>query len=106
MDSNFFSWNIGALNGGFGKKSNSFYLNKDAMENVGGSYGGSQKLANKAAMLSNKKYGVASAGSRHSANRTIAEANLQQVKLGQISDQATDERYMADNDLNYTNYEN
>jgi hypothetical protein len=46
MDSSFFSWDIGMLNGFAGKKSDSFGIDNSIAERVGGSYGGSMSEFN------------------------------------------------------------
>jgi hypothetical protein len=69
MDSSLFSWNIGAINGFAGKRADKFSANKDTIEKVGSSYGGTVKTIEDAASKSGKKYGLFSSGSRKKANR-------------------------------------
>ena len=92
MDSSFFSWNIGMLNGFGGKKTDAFAADQDILANVGSSYGGTTEDINNAASKAGKKYGLFSSGSRKKANRAIADAQSKQNLMGDISDEATDQR--------------
>ena len=93
-----------AINSIGGKRADSFSINQDTLEQVGGSYGGSVDTINDAASKAGKKYGMFSSGSRRRANRLIAEAKRQQNIMTDIADEAADQRALAGNDLNYTNY--
>ena len=95
MDSSFFSWNIGMLNGFGGKKSDAFAADQDILASVGSSYGGTTEDINNAASKASKKYGLFSSGSRRKANRLIADARSKQNIMGDISDEATDQRLNA-----------
>ena len=95
MDSAFFSWNIGALNGAYGKNSNSFGVDQSIIESVGSSYGGSVNDMMEAEKTAGKKYGLFSSGARKKANAAIAKAALKQNLMGDISDDATDQRLAA-----------
>ena len=103
MDSSLFSWNIGAINGFAGKRANKFSANRDTIERVGSSYGGTVKTIEDAASKSGKKYGLFSSGSRHKANRQMSDARYKQNIMTGIADEASDQKAMI-NDLNYTNY--
>ena len=103
MDSSLFSWNIGAINGFAGKRANKFSANRDTIEKVGSSYGGTVKTIEDAASKSGKKYGLFSSGSRRKANRQMSDARYKQNIMTGIADEASDQRAMI-NDLNYTNY--
>lgn len=92
MDSSFFSWNIGMLNGFGGKRSDAFAADKDILASVGSSYGGTTEDINNAAAKANKKYGLFSSGARRKANRQIADARAKQNLMGDISEEATDQR--------------
>lgn len=92
MDSAFFSWNIGALNGALGKESNSFGIDQSIIESVGSSYGGSVDNMMEAEKTAGKKYGLFSSKARKKANTAIAKAATQQNLMGSISDDATDQR--------------
>ena len=92
MDSSFFSWNVGMINGFGGKKADTFAADKDVLENVGSSYGGTSADIMDAASKSGKKYGMFSSGARKRANRTMAAARTKQNLMEDISDEATDQR--------------
>lgn len=92
MDSSFFSWNVGMLNGFGGKKSDAFAADQDILASVGSSYGGTTDDINKAAAKANKKYGLFSSSARRRANRQIADARVKQNLMGDISEEATDQR--------------
>ena len=92
MDSSFFSWNIGMLNGFGGKRSDAFAADQDILASVGSSYGGTTEDINNAASKASKKYGLFSSGARRKANRQIAEARAKQNLMGDISEEATDQR--------------
>ena len=92
MDSSFFSWNIGMLNGFGGKRSDAFAADQDILASVGSSYGGTTEDINEAASKASKKYGLFSSGARRKANRQIADARAKQNLMGDISEEATDQR--------------
>ena len=74
MDSAFFSWNIGMINGFFGKEADKFSADQDILAGVGSSYGGTSVDIHEAAAKSGKKYGLFSSGARKKANQEMAEA--------------------------------
>ena len=92
MDSAFFSWNIGMLNGFAGKNSDSFGADMDTLAAVGSSYGGTASDIQDAAAKAGKKYGLFSSKARKKANEAIAKARSQQNLMGSIADDATDQR--------------
>ena len=92
MDSSFFSWNIGMLNGFAGKNSDSFGIDQDAVAQVGSSYGGTVDDLNDAASKAGKKYGLFSSKARKKANEAIATAKSHQNLMGNIADTASDQR--------------
>ena len=92
MDSSFFSWNIGMLNGFGGSRADTFAADKDILASVGSSYGGTTEDINNAAAKSGKKYGLFSSSARRKANRQMAEARAKQNLMGDISEEATDQR--------------
>ena len=92
MDSSFFSWNIGMLNGFGGKRSDAFAADQDILASVGSSYGGTTEDINTAASKASKKYGLFSSGARRKANRQSADARSKQNLMGDISEEATDQR--------------
>lgn len=92
MDSAFFSWNIGMLNGFAGKNTDSFAVDQDTIAKVGSSYGGTIDDLNDAASKAGKKYGLFSSKARKKANAAIANAKSQQNLMGNIADTAEDQR--------------
>ena len=92
MDSSFFSWNIGMLNGFAGKNSDSFGIDQDTIAKVGSSYGGTVDDLNDAAAKAGKKYGLFSSKARKKANEAIANAKSQQNLMGDIANNAEDQR--------------
>ena len=92
MDSSFFSWNIGMINGFGGKRSDSFAADQDILAQVGSSYGGTTEDINNAAAKAGKKYGMFSNKARKKANNAIAQAKYDQNLMGDIADTATDQR--------------
>ena len=92
MDSSFFSWNIGMLNGFAGKNSDSFGVDQDTVAQVGSSYGGTVNDLNDAASKAGKKYGLFSSKARKKANEAIATAKSRQNLMSNIADDATDQR--------------
>lgn len=88
------------------KRTQQFSADKDAIEQVGGSYSGTVKTINNAANKANKKYSIFSSGSRKKANRQIDRARLQQSMMADIADEARDRQSIATNmsDLNHIQY--
>ena len=95
MDSDFFSWNIGALNGLAGSRTQQFGARKDILAAGGNDYTGSSKNILEAADKAGKKYGLFSSGSRRSANRFIDKMRDQQNTMESITNLARDRRDMA-----------
>lgn len=95
MDSDFFSWNIGALNGLAGSRTQQFGARKDVLAAGGNDYTGSSKNILEAADKAGKKYGLFSSGSRRSANRFIDKMRGQQNTMESITNLARDRRDMA-----------
>ena len=95
MDSSFFSWNVGMLNGFAGKKSDSFGVDNDILEKVGSSYGGTTNDLMDSADSAGKKYGLFSSKARKKANAAIASAKTKQATMGDIADVAGDQRLAA-----------
>lgn len=92
MDSGLFSWNIGAINGFFGKESDKFGVDRAALETVGSSYGNTTKDILDAASKANKKYGLFSSKERNRANKAAQATAVKQNLMGNIADTATDQR--------------
>ena len=92
MDSAFFSWNIGMLNGFAGKNTQDFGVDQNIVAQVGSSYGGTVDSALDAAEKAGKKYGLFSTKARKKADAAINKARAQQNIMGNIADNASDQR--------------
>ena len=92
MDSAFFSWNIGMLNGFAGKNTQDFGVDQNIVAQVGSSYGGTVDSALDAAEKAGKKYGLFSTKARKKADAAINKARSQQNLMGNIADNAADQR--------------
>lgn len=94
------------LNGFLGKNTQNFSANKQTIEQVGGSYGGSVKNINDAASKAGKKYGLFSSGSRKEVDKQIGTARGQQGTMTGIANEASDMFSIASNmsQLNHMNY--
>lgn len=92
------------LNSAAGKKTNTFSIDTSTVNQIGSSYGDVMKDINEAALKSNKKYGLFSNRSRKKANALIEEAQKQQNIMRDIAEDASDLNALANNDLNYLNY--
>ena len=92
MDSSFFSWNIGMLNGFAGKNTQDFGADQDILATVGSSYGGATDAILDASEKAGKKYGLFSTRARKKADAAINKARSQQNTMGDIADTATDQR--------------
>lgn len=88
------------------KKTQEFSIDRDTIEDVGGSYGGSVKKIENASDKAGKKYGLFSGGARRKANREIDTARTQQNTMAGIAKEATDRASIAANmsDLNHLQY--
>jgi hypothetical protein len=96
MDSSFFSWNIGLLNGFAGKEADEFGVDQSTAAKVGSSYGGSLSHFNELAEKSGKKYGLFSSKARKKLNKEIATGHRQQDLMADIADSAADQRAAVD----------
>lgn len=79
---------IGLVNAIGAKKADTITKDNEAFEQVGSSYGGTQATVDDALTKSGKKYGLFSGGARNKANKQIHNAQMQQVKMGNIADEA------------------
>lgn len=97
---------IGLANAIGAKSADSFSINNRVREQIGGSYGGAYAFMDSAADKAGKKYGWLSSGSRHDANRDIAQSKVYQNKITNINKDARDRMSIATNssDLLTTNY--
>lgn len=79
---------VGLINSIGAKKADTITKDNEAFEQVGSSYGGTQATVDDALTKSGKKYGLFSGGARNKANKQIHNARMQQVKMGNIADEA------------------
>lgn len=79
---------LGLVNAIGAKKADTITKDNEAFEQVGSSYGGTQATVDDALTKSGKKYGLFSGGARNKANKQIHNAQMQQVKMGNIADEA------------------
>lgn len=94
------------LNGFLGKKTQDFSVNKQTIEQVGGSYGGTVSQINNAESKANKKYGLFSGKARRNANDMISDAKNKQNIMTDIAQNAYNKQSIATNmsDLNHIQY--
>ena len=92
MDSPFFSWNIGMLNGFAGTHTQDFGIDPSILAQTGGSYGDTVANLKKASAKANKKYGLFSSKERAQDDAFIAKARIEQNSLGKITNNAEDQR--------------
>ena len=85
LGSNFFSWNVGAINGFTGKKShtmdNQDFMNQSKLDQMWSGYSGALDTDLYAQTKAGKKYGGFSSGARKRANRIIDTANMNREHL-------------------------
>lgn len=79
---------VGLINSIGAKKADTITKDNETFEQVGSSYGGTQATVDDALTKSGKKYGLFSGGARNKANKQIHNAQMQQVKMGNIADEA------------------
>lgn len=97
---------FGLVNAIGAKRTQDFAANEEAIEQVGGSYGGTVRNIASAEEKAGKKYGLFSGGARRSANRFINRTESQQATMTNIANQASDLSSIATNmsDLNHIQY--
>ena len=93
---------VGLINDLGGSKSRDFAKDTATINQVGGSYGGTVSDINTAVSKAGKKYGLFEAGSRHDANKFIAEAERKQNVMASIASTAKDQSEAARN-MSYQN---
>lgn len=79
---------VGLINSIGAKKADTITKDNEAFEQVGSAYGGTQATVDDALTKSGKKYGLFSGGARNKANKQIHNAQMQQIKMGNIADEA------------------
>lgn len=97
---------IGFINGALDRKTRDFSANKETIEQVGGSYGGTVRDINEASEKAGKKYGLFSSRKRKQVNRFIDKTESQQSTMTNIAKDASDLSSIAANmsDLNHMQY--
>ena len=95
MASPLLSWNVGIVNDIWGEKSNAFGADQNILAQVGSSYGGTASDITKAASEADKKFGLFSKKARLKANAASAAAASKQNIMGDIADEARDQRLAA-----------
>lgn len=87
---------IGIINGIGASKTQDFSADKETIEQVGGSYGGTVSGIEKAVDKAGKKYGLFSRGAKKRANNYIDEMRRKQNMMADIAGEATDQRELVD----------
>lgn len=97
---------FGLVNAIGAKRTQDFAANEEAIEQVGGSYGGTVSDINDAVSKAGKKYGLFSNKKRKQANKEIDAAREKQNIMTDIANEASDRRDIAVNmsDINHLNY--
>lgn len=97
---------IGFINGALDRKTRGFSADKETIEQVGGSYGGTVRNINEASEKAGKEYGLFSSRKRKQANRFIDKTESQQLTMANIAENASDLSSIAANmsDLNHMQY--
>lgn len=97
---------FGLVNAIGAKRTQDFAANEEAIEQVGGSYGGTVSDINDAVSKAGKKYGLFSNKKRKQANKEIDTAREKQNVMTDIANEASDRRDIAVNmsDINHLNY--
>lgn len=106
LGSNAFSWNVGALNGAFGHTTTPFTKDTDIYDNIGGSYMGSNALANKWAPYANKKFGFVSNNKYKEAEKATQENIRQQFILQGINNNTQRDLALQQSMVNANNLSN
>ena len=92
LSSKVFSSNIGAINDLYGKNSDAFSTDVEALATVGSSYGGTASDIAEAAQKADKKYGLFSSGARKRANEAAKQVAATQNIMSGIADTARAQR--------------
>ena len=88
---------LNAINSLFGSKTSKFSKNTAAFSLLGGSYSGSNAMADKAVTDQNKKFGLFSGGSRKSAENNIQKAKVQQNTINDIYETSSNNNALINN---------
>jgi hypothetical protein len=93
LSSSWLNWTpIGIANDLFGKESDAFATDVEALETVGSSYGGTASDISEAATNAGKKYGLFSSNARKRANYAAKQVATKQGLMSNIADTARDQR--------------
>ena len=93
LSSSWLSWTpISAINDLFGKESDAFATDVEALETVGSSYGGTANDISETAAKAGKKYGLFSSGARKRANEAAQQVAAKQGLMSNIADTTRDQR--------------
>ena len=93
LSSSWLSWTpVSAINDLFGKESDAFATDVEALETVGSSYGGTANDISETASKAGKKYGLFSSGARKRANEAAKQVAAKQGLMSNIADTARDQR--------------
>ena len=93
MSSKWLSWlPTSAINDIWGKKSDAFATDVEALATVGSSYGGTAHDISEAAQKADKKYGLFSEGARKKANAVAKQVESRQNIMSSVADTANDQR--------------
>ena len=93
LSSSWLSWTpISAINDLFGKESDAFATDVEALETVGSSYGGTASDISETAANAGKKYGLFSSNARKRANEAAKQVAAKQGLMSNIADTARDQR--------------
>ena len=97
---------VGLINAIGAKRADTFSIDRQLQERMGGSYSGTYQDFASTAEKSGKSYGLLSSGARHDANGEIATAKQNQLKIAGISRNARDRQSIVNNTsgLLATNY--
>ena len=93
LSSSWLSWTpFSAINDIWGKKSDAFATDVEALATVGSSYGGTAHDISEAAQKADKKYGLFSEGARRKANAVAKQVASRQNIMSSVADTANDQR--------------
>lgn len=86
---------LGAINGFFGQKADTFTKDQEVFSQMSSSYGGTSNQADAAASKSGKKYGLFSLGAMRDANKLMRETNNQQNMIKDIQEDTNEQNLRA-----------
>lgn len=104
LGSSLFSWNVGAINGFLGKKSETIEKDQETFSTIGSSYSGESMRMDDALSKSNKKYGLLSSKARNKANNFIRQAGRNQNYMQDIAQNTNMNNEMLANQTNIAGF--